>query len=419
MEAFHHQYGRGDPRDADRDLEMRQRTGGFDLQAIESASATQVTALLRERDSRAFGRVEITVGPDIPTRVVGMRLRPAQAPTNATPSRTPAVRGEASALASLQAYLNNETLADRFAGAVLVAREGAVIFERAYGQADRSRGIANTPATRFRIGSMNKMFTAVAILQLVETGKVKLSDSLATFLPDYPNRDLARRVTIDQLLTHRGGTGDVFVPEYFANKNDIRTLDDYIALLGARGPAFEPGERFEYSNYGYILLGAVIEQVTGRSYYDYVQSEIYDRAGMKRTGSEPEARPIDALATGYTRRDSDMPWQANTPGLPHRGTSAGGGYSTVRDLLAFVEALRAYKLLGEANTRRMLQGYALRNELGDGSGFVGHNGGSPGMNGDLRIYPRSGYVTIALANVDPPAADAVTELLDASLPVRP
>ena len=138
----------------------------------------------------------------------------------------------------------------------------------------------------------------------------------------------------------------------------------------------------------------------------------------RRTGAEPEGRPVDALSVGYTRRAGETQWLANSSGLPYRGTSAGGGYSTGRDLLAFAEALRAGKLLGAQYTTLMLQGYALRNGLGDGSGFLGHNGGSPGMNGDLRIYPQSGYVTIALSNVDPPAADAITELLDAGLPVR-
>jgi D-alanyl-D-alanine carboxypeptidase len=361
----------------------------------------------------------MSVGTQTPARIVGMRLRPAQAPPpNGSPPQS-SVRGEARALAALQAHLEAEAAADRFAGAVLVAKNGAVIFERAHGFADRQGRVANSTTTRFRVGSMNKMFTAVAILQLVEGGKVKLDDPLATFLPDYPNADLARRVTVDQLLTHRGGTGDIFVPAYFANKDNIRTLDDYIALLGSRAVAFPPGERFEYSNYGYILLGAVIERVTGRDYHGYVQSEIFDRAGMTRTGAEPEERPVEGLAVGYTRGGGEAAWRPNTAGLPYRATSAGGGYSTLRDLLAFTEALRALKLLGAEYTLRMLEGYGLRNMLADGSGFVGHNGGSPGMNGDLRIYPRSGYVTIALANLEPPAADAITELLDATLPVRP
>ena len=118
---------------------------------------------------------------------------------------------------------------------------------------------------------MNKMFTAVAILQLVEAGKVRLTAPLGTYLPDYPNRDVATKVTIHQLLTHTGGTGDIFGPDFDAHRNELRTLADYVKLYGKRGPEFEPGSRWAYSNYGFLLLGAVIEKVTGHSYYDYVQ----------------------------------------------------------------------------------------------------------------------------------------------------
>jgi len=417
--AFHSKYGRGDSREVDRDLDMRERTGGFDLQSVESATATSFAALLRERGSGRFGRVQIDLEPGSPPRIAGMRLQPVMAPSRDGLPPKSNVRGtQADALARLKSHLEAQAGADRFAGAVLVAKDGKVVFEQAYGLANRARHTPNVAATRFRIGSMNKMFTAVAILQLVEAGKLKLSDPLVKYLPNYPNRELAQKVTLDQLLTHRGGTGDFFVPEYFASKDSIRTLDDYVELLGPRAPRFEPGERFEYSNYGYILLGVVIERVAGESYYEYVQKEIYQRAGMRRSGSEPESRKVADLAVGYTREAPEQDWQSNASGLPYRGTSAGGGYSTVGDLLAFAEALRNQKLLGAAGTAQMMRGYALRNMLGDGSGFVGHNGGAPGMNGDLRIYPRAGYVAIALANVDPPAADEVTEVLDASLPLR-
>jgi len=406
--AFHTKYGRGDPRDVDRDLDFRERTGGFELRAIERDTPTSLVALLREKRAERFGRIQIDVEAGPPPHITGMMIRPAAAPAPRL--------SEADAIASLQARLDQETAAGRFAGAVLVARQGKILFQQGYGLADRARAIPNSVDTRFRIGSMNKMFTAVAVLQLAEAGKVSLDDPLIKFLPDYPNRELATKVTLDHLLTHRGGTGDFFVPEYFANKDHIRTFGDYIALLGKRPLAFEPGERFDYSNYGYLLLGAVIERVTGRSYYDYVHSEIHARAGMRRTGSEPEDRHVKGLAVGYTRGEHDGEWRPNTADLPYRGTSAGGGYSTVADLSAFAEALRLGKLLGPTYTAKMLAGYALRDMRGDGSGYVGHNGGAPGMNGDLRIYA-GGYVTVALANLDPPVADDATEFLDARLPL--
>src|SRR5208282_5473121 len=176
---------------------------------------------------------------------------------------------EGDALAALRTQLEKDVAADKFSGTVLVAKEGKPVFAEAYGLADREKKISNTLDTRFRIGSMNKMFTAVSVLQLVEAGKIKLTDPLGKYVTDYPNQDIATKVTIHQLLTHTGGTGDIFGPEFNAHRRELRTLNDYVALYGKRAPQFEPGSRWRYSNYGMVLLGVVIERVTGQSYYDY------------------------------------------------------------------------------------------------------------------------------------------------------
>jgi len=307
-----------------------------------------------------------------------------------------------------------------FSGAVLIAKNGRPLFSRAYGLADRERRIPNTLDTRFRIGSMNKMFTAVAILQLVEAGKIELSAALGQYLNDYPNKDVASKVTIRQLLTHTGGTGDIFGPDFDAHRNQLRTHSDYIELYGKRGLEFEPGSRWAYSNYGMVLLGAVIERVTGQSYYDYVQEHVYEPAGMTRTGSLPEDQAVLDRSIGYTRPPGTTRWVRNTNTLPYRGTSAGGGYSTVTDLARFADALMSHKLLRPDSTEQLITGKveALGREMYaygfedrrdvDGHGSVGHGGGAPGMNGDLRIYPKCGYVVAALANIDPPAAQSAT-----------
>ena len=313
------------------------------------------------------------------------------------------------AVAGLEALLRKNAAADQFSGAVLVAKDGRVVFSRAYGQADRERELANTVDTRFRIGSMNKMFTAAAILQLVEAGKVDLRAPLGTYLPGYPDRDVARKVSVHHLLTHTGGTGDIFGPEFDANRNELRTLADYVELYGERGPEFEPGSRWAYSNYGFVLLGRVIENVTGESYYDYVQEHIYEPAGMTRTGSLAEDETVVGRSLGYTKAPGESDWIPNTDTLPYRGTSAGGGYSTVGDLARFAEALTSHTLLSPRYTqmlftRKVTSGYAYGfddSRDASGNGWVGHGGGAPGMNGDLRIYPKSGYVVAVLANLDP------------------
>jgi Beta-lactamase len=227
---------------------------------------------------------------------------------------------EADALKALSARAEELAGEDQFSGAALVAKEGRVLFSHAYGLADRNRRIPNTIRTRFRIGSMNKMFTAVAILQLVEAGKVKLTAPLGTYLPDYPNHELATKVTTHQLLTHTGGTGDIFGPDFDAHRTELRTLADYVKLYGRRGLEFEPGSQWAYSNYGFILLGVVIEKVTGHSYYDYVHAHIYRPAGMTRTGSLPEDQAVPDRSIGYTKPSAATGWVANTDTLPYRGT---------------------------------------------------------------------------------------------------
>jgi CubicO group peptidase (beta-lactamase class C family) len=339
---------------------------------------------------------------------------------------------ERDVIEALRTRLATDAAADRFAGTVLLGRirngAGTVLFSEAYGLADREKGTPNTLDTRFRIGSMNKMFTAVAILQLVQAGKIKLGDPLGKYLTDYPNQDVASKVTIHHLLTHTGGTGDIFGPEYAARRLELRTLADYVALYGSRAPAFEPGSRWAYSNYGMLLLGVVIEKVSGRSYYDYVADHIYKPAAMTRSGSEPESTPVVGRSIGYTRmRGGGAEWAPNTTTLPWRGTSAGGGYSTVGDLMNFATALMGHRLLDAKHTELLIGGkaeisagrmyaYGFEDRRGDNGGAVGHGGGAPGMNGELRIYPRSGYVVAVLANLDPPAASSVSSFIDQRLP---
>ena len=345
--------------------------------------------------------------------------------SGAIPAQVP----ESEIAKALKTKLDQEAAADQFAGTVLLARlengTPRIVFSGAYGLADRERSIANKLDTRFRVGSMNKMFTAVAVLQLVQAGKIKLTDPLGKYVTDYPNRDVASKVMIHQLLTHTGGTGDFFGPEFSAHRLELKTLDDYVKLLGARGPEFEPGSRFKYSNYGMILLGVVIERVTGRSYYDYVRDNVYTPAGMTRSGSEPESEFVADRSVGYTRAGGTS-LRPNTATLPYRGISAGGGYSTVEDLLKFATALMRHRLLNAEYTALLITGkvgglgdrmyaYGFEDGRKNGSGAVGHGGGAPGMNGDLRIYPKTGYVVAVLSNLDPPAAQQVSAFLDSRL----
>jgi D-alanyl-D-alanine carboxypeptidase len=388
---------------------------------------------------------------------------------------------EAAAIAALKTHLQEEAADGRFSGAVLIAKDGKPIFESAYGDADREKKIRNTVTTKFRFGSMGKMFTAVAVLQLVEAGKIKLDDPVGKYLPHYPNKDVAA-VTIYELLTHTGGTGDIFGPQFDAHRLELKTLEDYIAQYGDRGLEFQPGSKWDYSNYGFLLLGRIIEVAGGQSYYDYTRDHVFIPAGMTSTGNSPEDQKVADLSISYTRGDlagpgpgpgpgagprsgpspgagpgpgpgagdhgpgpaahgpspetrpperSDAPLQSTADMLPYRGTSAGGGYSTVGDFLKFVDALQSHRLLDPQHTELLTTGkvstprpgikyaFGFEDQLtpdGDGVRFFGHGGGSPGMNGRLSVFPASHYVIVVLANLDPPAADAVARFIGDRLP---
>jgi CubicO group peptidase (beta-lactamase class C family) len=416
---------------------FRERTGGFDLRALEQATPTSVVGLVQERSSDQFARFTVVVDSAEPHRITRLGLAAIPRPPEfAVPRMT-----EDELVAALRTKLEKDAAADRFAGTVLLARidngggrggGGAepgptALFSGAYGLANREKIVANAMDTRFRLGSMNKMFTAVSILQLVQSGKIKLNDPVGMYITDYPDHDVATKVTIHQLLTHTGGTGDIFGPDFTAHRQELRTLDDYVALYGKRAPLFEPGSRWQYSNYGMLLLGVVIERVTGRSYYDYVAEHVYRPAGMTHSGSEPESEVVPERSVGYMRQPGVAGWTPNTNTLPYRGTSAGGGYSTVGDLLKFADALVSRRLLNAQYTDLLITGkvdtgggrmyaYGFEDERKNGEGAVGHGGGAPGMNGDLRIYPKSGYVVAVLSNLDPPAATQVSSFIDFRLP---
>jgi D-alanyl-D-alanine carboxypeptidase len=320
-------------------------------------------------------------------------------------------------VAALRARLENDTNADEFSGAVLVIRDQRTLFAGAYGHADREQGVPNTLLTQFRVGSMNKMLTAVAVLQLVQAGTVRLDAPLNTYLPNYPNAELASKVTPHHLLTHTGGTGDIFGPEFVERRSELRTTDDYLRLYGTRGLRFEPGTRFEYSNYGFMLLGAVIERVTRMSYDDYVAAHVLAPAGMTATGAAPEDSLVPNRSVGYTRLLVPGWLLSNAPLLPYRGTAAGGWYSTVGDFASFTAALRENKLLDAAHTALLLSGkvpmgssgivryaYGFIDRVQVGRRLVGHGGSFPGMSGELSFEPNGRYVVVVLSNFDPPAA---------------
>jgi len=317
---------------------------------------------------------------------------------------------------------------DRFSGVVLLAKDGKTVYERATGMASKSYGAPNRIDTKFCLGSMNKMFTSLAIARLVQDGKLSYQDKLGRYLPDFPNVDVRDKVTIHQLLTHTSGLGSYFDdPEYAAGWTGMRHVSDYLPAVANEKLAFEPGAEMSYSNSGYIVLGLIIEKVSGQDYYDFVRANVFVPAGMTASDSYENDAVVPNLATGYTRHsDHGAPdsatRRANFYEHSVRGTPAGGGYSTAPDLLKFERALRNGTIVSKAlvdtvTTAKVPMGpgvgygYGFGDFRGRGEGYYGHNGGAPGMSTDFRIYDTLGYTVIVLSNYDGVAA-AVADFID-------
>jgi len=425
LQAFLEKYRPSDVSHVDGLIDFYSRTGGFDFEKVEESTPTHCAALVKEKNSDQFARIVIDIEPDPRHKIAKFEMLAIPRPAEFAIPRM----SQKDAVDALGKQLERDTQTDHFSGAALVARNGNILFEQAHGASNREKKIPNQVNTQFRIGSMNKMFTAVCILQLVQARKIQLSDPFGKYLSDYANQDMASKVTIQQLLTHTGGTGDFFGPEFDKHRLELKTLQDYVKLYEKRPVAFEPGSRFEYSNYGFILLGVVIEKVTGQSYYDYVREHVYQLAGMTSTDSLPETEAVAMRSVGYMK-EGPGPWSDNKDTLPYRGTSAGGGYSTVEDLYKFATGLENHKLLDAKHTEMLTTGKVEtgRGDAKYGFGFFdtseaglecfGHGGGAPGMNGDLKICPKSGYVIVVLANMDPPAAQRISSFAANRLPLN-
>lgn len=342
--------------------------------------------------------------------------------------------------------------AGRFSGVVALAQAGHPWFVSAVGMADRERSIANTATTRFNTAGLQRLFTRVAIARLVQDGRLRLNDRLVDALPPerspslelgdveaaaeklsaaYPNTEVARRITVRQLIEQRSGLTDYLGPRFFANPRAVSTLADYLRLFTDRPLAFEPGTVARPAMANYIVLGRVIEAKTGQTYDQAMEELVYRPAGMNATRLEPIDKAAPDRAVGYTQTrltltggtaaaaPADAPSQPlpNSDVVPGRGSSAGGGYSTVQDLARFAEALRQDRILQPGWTEWVFGGPEPTSEkearlpVQHRRGLV-LDGSAPGVNAIFRMDP-DGEVLIVLANLDPPAAaDMAAEILE-------
>ncbi|HEV2799914.1 MAG TPA: serine hydrolase domain-containing protein [Pyrinomonadaceae bacterium] len=391
--------------------QLRDRTRGIEFRGIQDGNATEATALVRAKLTGDLMGLFVRVEADAPHRIIGIGMRPPKANAGSE-GATAAARKltDAERARELEAYVQKLADADVFSGAVLLAKDGKVLFEKAYGEASKDFKVANRVDTKFNLGSMNKMFTSVAIAQLVERGKLSFDDPLSKFLPEFPSKEAAQKIKIKHLLTHTSGLGSYFNKKFMeSSRARFRTVNEMMTLAEGETLAFEPGTKWAYSNTGMLVLGAVIEKVTGQSYFDYVRENIYKPAGMMNTDAYELDLVTPNLAVGYQKEyeeDGRVRFRNNIFQHVIRGGPAGGGYSTVEDLLKFDMALRANKLVGAEYVRQLLSPKPDLNSPQYGYGFgvdterriAGHSGGFAGISSNLDMFLDSGYTAIVMSN---------------------
>lgn len=310
------------------------------------------------------------------------------------------------------AYIHEETVTHHFRGAVLVGMDGKIAFEKAYGPADEEWDVPNTPKTKFRIASLTKQFTAACILLLQERGLLHVQDRVSKYLPaDIPTA--WKEVTVHQLLTHTSGIPN---PDYSGKRyaNIQRTgaaPKDLVALVANQPLYFTPGTKWNYSNTGYIVLGMLIEKVSGQSYADFLESNIFHPLGMTDSGYDRAAEILKARASGYDFKNGHV---TNADFIDMSGPfSAGGIYSTVEDMFRWNEALaHSGKLLSADSLRRMFTEYpeATHQEQHYGYGVVisrqkfgkllyYHGGGVEGFSSVIQRYPEEHLCIVVLSNL--------------------
>jgi CubicO group peptidase (beta-lactamase class C family) len=395
-------------------------SGGLTVLSSSPQGDRMVEAIVRSNRGGKFGKLVVFTSKAEPGKISDIFLLaardPAKVKAEAWPTGPLSMPRIASEIEKHAAALAAE---DSFSGVVLVAKGDTVVVNRAYGLADQEWKAPNRTDTLFHMASVGKMFTAAAVLKLAGEGRLSLDDSLAKWVPEDPHPEAAK-ITVRHLLTHSAGIG-----EWDGRKIRGEKSGAELAATMTEPLQFEPGARFNYSNAGFVLLQAVVEKATGKSFADALEELVFAPAGMTRTGLWPVTAIVPNRATGYLRPEDDPlglgPRFSNEQFLGYGANGSGGEYSTAADMLAFNRAIATGKLLGAAMTTEMLTpridfagaqrpskyGYGV--DLGTccGHATFGHGGGGPNSGvSSVDYYVRdTGWSVIVLSNYDPPAAE--------------
>jgi D-alanyl-D-alanine carboxypeptidase len=400
--------------------ELRAASGGFVLLSAKKEGDRMIELVVESRRGGKHGKIVLFTSGKEPGKIADIFVLPARDPARLAADVYPERKlPQAQVASEIRRRLDSLTAEDSFSGVVLVARGDKIIVREARGQADKAWKIPVTPETRFNIASIGKVFTATAVLRLVEQGKLSLDDTLADRVPAYPHRDSAAKITLRHLLTHSAGLGAWDGREH----GGISPTE--AAATMTEPPQSDPGARFSYSNAGFVLLGAAIEQATGLPYEQAVRELVFDPAKMRSTGLWPVTAIIPNRATGYLRPPSDPlgfgPRFSNEQFLGHGGDPSGGAYSNADDLFAFYRTLLGGRLLKPETLKTMTAdpvefsgaprpwryGLGVRMATCGGKPVLGHGGGgaNSGTSNESYVSADGEWTVIVLSNYDPPAAD--------------
>ncbi|WP_257348541.1 serine hydrolase domain-containing protein [Pseudalkalibacillus decolorationis] len=320
-------------------------------------------------------------------------------------------------------------------GVVYIKKGNEVFFESAYGYSNRAEELPNTVNTRFGIASGCKLFTAIGICQLVEKGVLSFHTRIKDCLDiEFPYFD--ETITIHHLLTHSSGIPDYFDEEEMDDFEELwkeqptyllNNLEDFLPMFQNNHMKFKPGERFHYNNAGFIVLGLIIEQQTGKSFTDYIESEVFDRCGMRDSGYFSLDQLPKNTAQGYIENKEDGTWRTNAFSIPIKGGADGGAFITAPEMMKLWEGLLEHKLLNETYTNLLLEphinvkgqvyyGYGIWINKKDGHIFKYHvMGYDPGVSFHSSVYPELDVKLVVPSNKDNgpfEVTKAIEQLLD-------
>ena len=392
----------------------------FEIRTIEKSAPQEIVALAQSAMTGLWYRLTMSVDPNPPhaiTAWTSQRIQPLHA-QKLTPEQL---------VAEVSKFVDRISAADAFSGTILVAKDGKTIYSTARGFASEAYGAKINLDTKFNMASIGKSFTAVAIEQLREQGRLALTDTVGKFLPEFPNAEVKEKVTLHHLLTHTSGLGDIYSGKYDCAKSSLREVSDYFPLFAddPKPLAFAPGDHWSYSNIGYILLGRIIEKVSGQNYFAYIREHVFRPAGLTATDYYEADIDVPNRATGYTYfidlgnnvYEFHLDRRRNTTNrITVRGNPQGGAFTTAPDLLRYTRALRDGTLVQKSTFDDMTAprvearridaavtswGYGFELENVNGQRVMGHTGGDFGVSSVFRFYPDSGnYTVIVLSNTD-------------------